>query len=1383
MVKLLHYWLSRLTLLCLVSFAAGGVAKAVDVTFHCQQEGEGSAVFFYMDNNYVSYFPEFVDGEDVVCSDVMMTGSSFYAQINIHSGTLTDILVDGVHSDAAWEKYEMSKATTQPSATFMVNDTDGDGVYEASVKLVFEGGDEPEVPEYEFLINLNVEGGEADVKAQYTGAEGRQTVDLVEGPNYISGITAGLMNRRGVTILASDAEGYVIKEIYVNDEAKTVGRAISLQSTTVPVEYDLRVVCEEDAPAASGLVLHCTIDGEGSADVKTYSSAGGDTEAQPVVNGDVVFDDVYQRLSYLPVTIENIQGELADIIIDGDTDNEQSTAAWNEYINSGKQYASFKVYFVDGVCEATLDLVFASGEPQPEYNQTYNIEIEGEGTVEYQYQNKDLTQGTMTGSFVEGPNYFNVFANMDGTGYKVDIYPKAAQGYELSDIQFDGHSDTYALDEVKANGFFSNVTEAETTNIKFVFTEAGPVTQTYKVTINGEGCSATYSYTDATSGEEVSGPLTNGSSVGMNPFYSETSGYWVYITPVPAEGYDLVSATANGAEVDILQWQYMKQHFIVKCPDATVDLVLNFEPLAAEDFTVKFEVEGEGGQLRFGPYSMDLYNFDYQPVENGSELSYAVKKLLADSQGYYVGLEMNDGEGKAVNQVLVNGVLDEEVTSGLQTLDKAYFYLPADVNPATIKVVFGEPAPDYTQIYKINIEGEGTLMGTYTDAESGDDLEIEMLDGETYQLNIYKGSRGYYNLTLRPEAAGGYTLADIKVNGQTDMQAMFDVNNYGYFNSQVEAFGATTEITVVFDGGSQPEYLQTYNVTVIGNGKASYMYYPADGSGIQRGELTDGAVIGMNPPLNSNGSYEIYIDVEPADGEELVSITANGEEVDLGAYWAMGINPIVAYTTGETVDLVIEFTDNASPGDEFIYGFNVEVEGEGTVDYYYANSLPEYLRGTFELGVLNKFNDVWHSSFGGYWMNIIPVPAAGWKVDAVYSGGTALEFDEENQWYEVNTETAGTVFDIKVVFVEDVKDFDVAVNLTVEGGEADVTYTYYTVDDQEMTGTVNAGMNEYSNVAYSESLGGYTVDLNVTAAEGSMVKEIYVDGVLSQYGTDFASLVSTEKGHVFEVRVVCEQAAPEEVYTITMKATGNEEVSYYINLSIPSLKQVNTYYSAPDEDVTVTVPKSATDAYFSWNRNVPSNYTFRDFLVNGESIYDVSTDGNGQLYNISGDVELELVFFETEYYVLTYDEPEGGEIIIEIFDYWDMNVGDYVARPYEDGELIATGTEYRVTFYADEEHFLTGAYVNDEKVFEAPVTDEAAEFEYTGTVWGETNFRMETVLINSVDGVYAEPVQMYVYSVDGMLIRSCMAKSVDEAVDGLAQGLYIVNGEKVLVEE
>ena len=212
---------------------------------------------------------------------------------------------------------------------------------------------------------------------------------------------------------------------------------------------------------------------------------------------------------------------------------------------------------------------------------------------------------------------------------------------------------------------------------------------------------------------------------------------------------------------------------------------------------------------------------------------------------------------------------------------------------------------------------------------------------------------------------------------------------------------------------------------------------------------------------------------------------------------------------------------------------------------------------------------------------------------------------------------------------------------------------------------------------------------------------------------DTVFVVTYEKGFApsMIVPAVLEEAAPEEVYTITMKATGNEDVSYLINLSIPSLKQVTPYNSSAKEDVIVTVPKSATDAYFSWNRTVPMNYTFRDFLVNGQSIYDVSAETGGQLYYIKGDVELELVFFETEYFVLTYDEPEGGEIIIEVYDYFDMNIGDYTARPYETGEPIATGTKYRVTFYADEEYALTGAYVNDEKVFEAPVTDEAAEFE------------------------------------------------------------------------
>ena len=91
------------------------------------------------------------------------------------------------------------------------------------------------------------------------------------------------------------------------------------------------------------------------------------------------------------------------------------------------------------------------------------------------------------------------------------------------------------------------------------------------------------------------------------------------------------------------------------------------------------------------------------------------------------------------------------------------------------------------------------------------------------------------------------------------------------------------------------------------------------------------------------------------------------------------------------------------------------------------------------------------------------------------------------------------------------------------------------------------------------------------------------------------------------------------------------------------------------------------------------------------------------------------------------------------------------------------------------------AYVNDEKVFEADAADEEFEYTYEGTVWGPVALKMETKAIMSVDEAVAEPVEMHVYSVDGVLVRSCVAETVEEAVNGLAQGLYIVNGQKVVV--
>ena len=180
MVKLLHDWLSRLTLLCLVAFAAGGVAKAYDVTFHCKVTGEGTAKLYDLGSDWAGRTADVIDGQDAVLTDCYDYGGTYYyAELNSFTGTLLKIIVNGEEKADAMQSYANSGGNR---ATFMIY-PDEFGVFEADLELVFEGGDEPEVPEYEFLINLTVEGGEADVEAQYTGAEGRQTVDLVKRPN------------------------------------------------------------------------------------------------------------------------------------------------------------------------------------------------------------------------------------------------------------------------------------------------------------------------------------------------------------------------------------------------------------------------------------------------------------------------------------------------------------------------------------------------------------------------------------------------------------------------------------------------------------------------------------------------------------------------------------------------------------------------------------------------------------------------------------------------------------------------------------------------------------------------------------------------------------------------------------------------------------------------------------------------------------------------------------------------------------------------------------------------------------------------------------------------------------------------------------------------
>ena len=319
------------------------------------------------------------------------------------------------------------------------------------------------------------------------------------------------------------------------------------------------------------------------------------------------------------------------------------------------------------------------------------------------------------------------------------------------------------------------------------------------------------------------------------------------------------------------------------------------------------------------------------------------------------------------------------------------------------------------------------------------------------------------------------------------------------------------------------------------------------------------------------------------------------------------------------------------------------------------------------------------------------------------------------------------------------EEYDMAINLTVEGGEAEVSYWYYMADplNEKQEGVLAAGMNYLDNMWNSTS-NHYHIYLAATAADGYAVKEVYVDELPTSYSSDNIFIQRDDKGAVANVRVVCEETLPEGYHTITLKSTGVENLSYYINVPNKEMTQTSAHFSGT-EDVVVPIHDGG---YFTWNYSAPLDYTVRGLLVNGQPLKEVSEDG--QTYVVKSDVVLELDYVVTEYCEVTYEEPVGGKMYIEYQEY--SYESGYVYVPLEEDVPLMTGTNYRVTFEAAEDYALTAAYVNDEKVFEADAADEEYEYTYEGTVWGPVALKMETKAIMSVDEAVAEPVEMHVYS-------------------------------------
>lgn len=1071
--------------------------------------------------------------------------------------------------------------------------------------------------------------------------------------------------------------------------------------------------------------VKCEIRGDGSANLNGLNNDFTNFDF-PIVSGETY---TFEQLYGIPgnntaITIGSIQGTLVDILVDG----EHNEYSWSRFQSSGGYSASL-LLTAENNYYAELTLVFEGAE-EPAATQTYTVDVVGQGTVDYSYRSE--SGDVKTGTFVPGEAVG--FDNMSmGAAYIIDITPKPAEGYKFAGMKMNGEEVADALQQYNEIGMVTLETAATDVKLEVTFKEDVPEYNViYTVTVEGEGTADyRYYYDDGTNPfAEAKGTFEIGVATGLNPKLMG-SNYGVDIYPKPAEGYKFVNALVNGTEVKNAVSKYEDfGYFPVNSPIKNVELHLVYEKEAVENpYTYTVTIEGEG--------SVDYY--------------YLVDKTLAEVRGTIepgvplpanpipsVGINFtpNPAEGYEFTAAYVDGVEDEDAKGQIEMF--GYFNVIPQSSEVNVKIVFTktvELPEEYDMIVNYTQEGEGSV-GYFYFIKGVDSAEGDLVPGLNVFPEMYKSSSVGYNLTLTPEPAQGYELEALYVN---DKKVTVGGSGYRY----------TTKVD-----------METVNVKAVFRLPAATLVYEAE-TAEGKISVTDAEGNVLESGSECAVGANVNIVVTPTSGYVLKSLKVGeteltvGEPVD-GTYtvpYTMvgGENKIVAEFEMEDYDIII----------------NLTVEGEGSVNYSYqdAEHSGERIEGTLVVGE-NKLSHIYSSIINGYSVVILPEPKPGFRVAAVYEND--YEQDEmEEGGYLVGTKDKKGVVNVKVVFERFATDM--IINYTQEG-EGVVNYSYFLEGDGSGTGNLAAGTNEFDDM-YLASDGYYKMYLTINPAEGSVLKSVTVNGtdMTETYNNDGTLLLKSVGGETFDVKVVFEGEEPEPTgHKVVIRANG--DIEYHIKFS-NTAEQKQEFYYVSDKDTTVYLPDNA---FCGWNYTYNPNFTVKNLLINGEPLLEPT-------FTVTSDLEISLDYVETGYYELEFEQPENGEIIVE-YQVYDMEVYDYVYVPYEAGLTLQTGTGYRVTYIADEDSYIANVKVNGEEVMTSTIEDPVYEFVYEEKVWGPVSFEAEILTEISVDEVAAEPVQMTVYSVDGVLVRSCLAKDAKEAVEGLAKGLYIVNGQKVVVK-
>ena len=195
-----------------------------------------------------------------------------------------------------------------------------------------------------------------------------------------------------------------------------------------------------------------------------------------------------------------------------------------------------------------------------------------------------------------------------------------------------------------------------------------------------------------------------------------------------------------------------------------------FAGKASAQFTINYTQEGEGAiqieaLVNWVPAYYDLVGGQTTQIDG---VQFNMKDLGGGDwqQAYQLIFRVISGD---IQKVEIDGVENQEYLDSFRNNGRVdMFFTEQKDYVINMKVTFsggGEtPVEDpYTVNYKANIIGEGTLTATFTDADSGEEVSKELVNGDN-KLNV-KAVDNMFNVRFTPKAAEGYGFDFLYVQG------------------------------------------------------------------------------------------------------------------------------------------------------------------------------------------------------------------------------------------------------------------------------------------------------------------------------------------------------------------------------------------------------------------------------------------------------------------------------------------------------------------------------------------------------------------------------------------------------------------------------------------